>query len=45
MASAGRVTGIGGVFLCARDPKALTDWYQQHLGFPVTAHGTAFFVE
>jgi len=27
-----RVTGIGGVFLKARDPKALASWYQEHLG-------------
>lgn len=27
-----RVTGIGGVFFRARDPKALGEWYQAHLG-------------
>ena len=27
-----RVTGIGGVFFKARDPKALTAWYAKHLG-------------
>ena len=27
-----RVTGIGGIFFRARDPQALTDWYQKHLG-------------
>lgn len=27
-----RVTGIGGVFFKARDPKALAAWYQKHLG-------------
>lgn len=27
-----RVTGIGGVFFKARDPKALAAWYAQHLG-------------
>ena len=27
-----RVTGIGGVFFRARDPKALTQWYQDNLG-------------
>jgi glyoxylase I family protein len=26
------VTGIGGVFFRARDPEALTRWYQQYLG-------------
>lgn len=27
-----RVTGIGGVFLRATDPKALKRWYEDHLG-------------
>ena len=27
-----RVTGIGGFFFRAKDPKALASWYQQHLG-------------
>ncbi|MGA7097969.1 MAG: VOC family protein [Acidimicrobiia bacterium] len=27
-----KVTGIGGVFFKARDPKALQDWYVEHLG-------------
>lgn len=27
-----KVTGIGGFFFRARDPKALTQWYQEHLG-------------
>jgi glyoxylase I family protein len=27
-----RVTGIGGLFFQAHDPKALGGWYQQHLG-------------
>ena len=30
-----RVTGIGGVFLKAQDPKALADWYAKHLGLQV----------
>src|SRR5260370_6798675 len=37
-----RVTGIGGVFLRARDPQALTAWYAQPLGVPVSDHGTMF---
>ncbi len=28
----GRALMIGGVFLLARDPGALADWYQRHLG-------------
>jgi len=27
-----RVTGLGGAFLRAADPKALYAWYEQHLG-------------
>jgi catechol 2,3-dioxygenase-like lactoylglutathione lyase family enzyme len=29
-----RVTGIGGVFFRAQDPKALQAWYVEHLGVP-----------
>ncbi len=38
-----RVTGIGGVFLRARDPKALTAWYVEHLGFQPGKHGVISF--
>jgi predicted enzyme related to lactoylglutathione lyase len=27
-----RVTSIGGIFFKAKDPKRLSQWYQQHLG-------------
>jgi D-3-phosphoglycerate dehydrogenase len=27
-----RVTGIGGVLIKAKDPKALCEWYEKHLG-------------
>ena len=37
-----RVTGIGGVFLKARDPKALNAWYAKHLGIAVTDYGANF---
>ena len=38
-----RVTGIGGIFIAARDPVALRAWYQQHLGVDVQSWGgTAF---
>lgn len=30
-----RVSGIGGVFLRARDPAALATWYAEHLGLEV----------
>lgn len=36
-----RVTGIGGVFLKARDPRALSEWYAKHLGFVLEAWGGA----
>ncbi len=38
-----RAVGIGGVFLKARDPKALSDWYVQHLGLPRGEHGAIVF--
>ena len=31
-----KVAGIGGFFFRAKDPKALTLWYQQHLGISTT---------
>jgi predicted enzyme related to lactoylglutathione lyase len=34
-----QATGIGGVFLRSRDPKALYAWYETHLGLPF-AHGS-----
>lgn len=30
-----KITGIGGVFLRARDPAALAAWYQQYLGVAI----------
>lgn len=39
----GRVTGLGGVFFKARDPKALAVWYAAHLGFPIEDWGGAIF--
>lgn len=38
-----RVTGIGGVFLKAKDPSALRAWYQTHLGIDVQSWGGAAF--
>jgi len=38
-----RVTGIGGIFLKARDPEALAEWYRIHLGAPYKkGEGAAF---
>ena len=39
-----RVTGIGGVFLRARDPKALAAWYAKHLGIELSPYGGATFL-
>ena len=38
-----RVTGVGGVFLKARDPKALAGWYAKHLGVSLSEYGGANF--
>ena len=38
-----RVTGIGGIFFKANDPKALGAWYRDHLGVDVTDWGGAVF--
>lgn len=38
-----RVTGIGGIFFKAADPKALSAWYRDHLGLDVTEWGGAIF--
>lgn len=40
-----RVTGLGGVFFKARDPKALRDWYRRHLGVDVQDWGGAVFAQ
>jgi catechol 2,3-dioxygenase-like lactoylglutathione lyase family enzyme len=36
-----KVTGIGGLFFRAHDPKALGLWYQQHLGISLMPIGLA----
>ncbi len=36
-----RVTGIGGIFFKAKDPKALAEWYKTHLGLPIEPWGGA----
>ncbi len=38
---AGHITGVGGVFFKAKDPKALAAWYRDVLGMPVEAWGGA----
>jgi predicted enzyme related to lactoylglutathione lyase len=37
-----RVTGVGGVFLRSKDPKAVQAWYVEHLGFVATDYGVTF---
>jgi hypothetical protein len=39
-----RVTGIGGIFLRARDPKALGAWYAKHLDIQLADHGGAILL-
>jgi predicted enzyme related to lactoylglutathione lyase len=39
-----RVTGIGGIFLRARDPKTLSAWYVKHLGIVLAEYGGATFL-
>ena len=39
--AAGRITGIGGVFFKAKDPKALAAWYRDVLGLPLESWGGA----
>ncbi len=38
---AGHITGVGGVFVISKDPKALSAWYRDVLGFDVKSWGGA----
>ena len=38
-----RVTGIGGIFLKAKDPEMLRGWYKAHLGIDVQVWGGTSF--
>ena len=38
-----RVTGVGGVFFKAKDPKRLADWYRDHLGLQIEEWGGVVF--
>lgn len=40
-----RVIGIGGIFFKSKDPKALNDWYQKHLGITNEGWGAQFYVK
>lgn len=37
----GRITGVGGVFVTSKDPKALAAWYRDVLGIPLEPWGGA----
>jgi len=37
-----KVTGIGGVFFKCKDPKAIKEWYNTHLGFDTKQWGANF---
>jgi len=39
--SAGHVTGVGGIFVKSKDPKALAAWYRDVLGLDVKSWGGA----
>jgi predicted enzyme related to lactoylglutathione lyase len=39
--TAGHITGIGGVFMKSKDPKALSAWYRDVLGMPMESWGGA----
>ncbi|MGA0600509.1 VOC family protein [Caulobacter sp. KR2-114] len=38
---AGHITGLGGVFVTSKDPKALATWYRDVLGVPLEPWGGA----
>jgi len=38
-----RVTGIGGIFIKARDPERMKDWYRRHLGIDIQSWGGTSF--
>ena len=39
----GKVVGVGGVFLKAKEPKVLQAWYVEHLGLPMSEYGQTVF--
>jgi catechol 2,3-dioxygenase-like lactoylglutathione lyase family enzyme len=41
--SPGRITGIGGIFVVSKDPKALAAWYRDVLGISLERWGGAIF--
>jgi predicted enzyme related to lactoylglutathione lyase len=37
-----KVTGIGGIFFKCKDPKAIKEWYNKHLGLNAGPYGASF---
>ena len=37
-----KVTGIGGIFFKSKDPHAMKEWYNKHLGIEAGAYGATF---
>jgi predicted enzyme related to lactoylglutathione lyase len=37
-----KVTGIGGIFFKCKDPNAVKEWYNKHLGFDAGQYGVSF---
>jgi predicted enzyme related to lactoylglutathione lyase len=37
-----KVTGIGGIFFKTEDPKAMREWYSEHLGLVTNEYGSLF---
>jgi predicted enzyme related to lactoylglutathione lyase len=37
-----KVTGIGGIFFKCKDPNAIKDWYNKHLGLDAGPYGASF---
>ena len=37
-----KVTGIGGIFFQCADPKKMNEWYEKHLGIPVSDYDALF---
>lgn len=42
MEKKGKVTGLGGLFIKAKDPELLKSWYGDHLGLPCDEYGHLF---
>jgi predicted enzyme related to lactoylglutathione lyase len=40
-ADTGRITGVGGIFVTSKDPKALSAWYRDVLGIDIASWGGA----